>query len=94
MLALGTSTPSSGVACGYAGSGSSSQGGQRGTRSSFRQVRAERNEQAPMVESAFGSPPTIPPKARGFSDFYSDFYSGPLTELPHGVRGIFRASRG
>jgi hypothetical protein len=30
----------------------------------------------------------------GFVDFHSDFYSGTLTELPRGVRGIFRASRG
>jgi hypothetical protein len=48
-----------------------------------------------MAEHPFGFPPcSIPPNWRGLSDFHSDFYSGTLTELPQGVRGIFRASRG
>ena len=47
-----------------------------------------------MVEPAFGSPPAIPPSGAGLLCFLSDFYSGTLSELPRGVRGIFRASRG
>ena len=47
-----------------------------------------------MAEHPLGFPPSIPPNWRGLSDFHSDFYSGTLTELPQGVRGIFRASRG
>ena len=52
------------------------------------------SHRASMVEPAFGSPPAIPPNGAGLLRFLSDFYSGTLAELPRGVRGIFRASRG